>query len=432
MNHIVESNDSFYVFCADIVFQDLEKIEKNLNRIRELDKQKDIDENTHKKYRYFQEMNWKAREEISVFLAYKFHSFLEENRSICLSDNNENLIFAIRTNYKFGLYKKYYDPEYDFSTEAKWRAFPIPLQDQEKRITEAIELKATDPMEYYKTIRKIIEDNQILFKCSKLIECHNILSRRREIFVTLIDLYQKKCWQSFIALASLQIEGLFYDCCEIIKAKDLGGTAGSFTEKVEKAFRDNEIMMLQVYPYFMYDVPLIRNMVAHVGTLEINDHKAEDLVADMILDLNALVEWNYRLSRVKYTIISMIYDELQRKHRSDSNQLLCSMLSCTTVSDYKYIKLIKRPSDYESEMVCMKCDIQYWKTRIQFIRNIIDTEEFWKEIEDHIDENAVIEKRPFNLPMLAKVLCDEFITEYPDGSVIKRACVGVMDKLNKM
>ena len=70
----------------------------------------------------------------------------------------------------------------------------------------------------------------------KKIEVHNILKRRLEVFNTLKTLYAEKKWQSFISLAVLQIEGLFHDCCNVLKINELV-VRQELWLKVDKSFR---------------------------------------------------------------------------------------------------------------------------------------------------------------------------------------------------
>ena len=140
-------------------------------------------------------------------------------------------------------------------------------------------------------MHRMVTENNVLDYLYSRVEVHNIMCRRLEIFDTLKYLYEREKWQSFISLAILQIEGLFFDCCNVLKVPDLSKTAGTFVEKVDKSFRDNDIIMLSVYPYFNFDVPDIRNEIAHTGYFMSEDlnHVANEL----ILDLKAIISLIY-------------------------------------------------------------------------------------------------------------------------------------------
>ena len=303
---------SNYVFLNEILSADLRQIQANINRAKELNKD-GIDENLSKKYIHFSNINKDARSEIAEFIARGLQSFVEEHRHIdyCGRKDDEGLIMMFRWKYSYGVFSRYYDPDYDFSTETKVRGLNLPILETEDIIRHTIEMRRDNPEEYYKKMEEIISQHELLVVNSTLIEAHNVLRRRADIFKTLIELYSSEQWISFVALATLQVEGLFYDCCEILKEKDLGGTAGTLTEKVDKAFKGNAALMRYAHPYFKYDAPLLRNTIAHVGTVENTMEELKCMCIDLILDINAIVSWIYNLSRGKYTIIEMLYNDVK-------------------------------------------------------------------------------------------------------------------------
>jgi len=135
-------------------------------------------------------------------------------------------------------------------------------------INSYIKLKDEDYNAYQIELDRIVNENNVLEYLCEKIEVHNILKRRLEVFNTLKTLYAEKKWQSFISLAVLQIEGLFHDCCNVLKINELSGPTGTLVEKVDKSFRDNHILMLSVYPHYMFEIPKIRNEIAHTGLIE--------------------------------------------------------------------------------------------------------------------------------------------------------------------
>lgn len=352
---------SNYIFLCEILAEDLRQIGKNIERLKILDANQDIDENLHKKYRDLSAKNKDARTEIAVFLSEKLDGYAKDKASIDFAGrkNDEALMLLFKSEYYYGIYSRYYDPDYDFSTETKIRALPFQFLEMESRVCEFIELKKVDEKEYYQRLDRAFGLEALLKKNSALVEVHDVLKKRAAIFKTLVRLYTDNDWAAFIALASLQVEGLFYDCCEILKEKDLSGTAGSF---VEKAFRGNQIMMLYAFPYFNFEMPLLRNKIAHVGTIEGDEETLQNQAWDLILDINALVLWNYQLSREKYTVITMLYDEVYKEVelKNKASKLIASMLSCMGVADFKYLQLLKDTSQFQDEIALMKCDLRGW------------------------------------------------------------------------
>ena len=421
---------SNYVFLNEILAADLRQIQKNISRAKELN-QDGIDENLRKKYIYFSNINKDARTEVSSFIANGLQNFVEQHRTVDFAGrmDDEGLIMMFRSNYSYGIYSRYYEPDYDFSTETKIRGLNLPILETENVIRSTIQMRKDNPEEYYSRMGDIIAEHKLLAQNAVLVEAHNILRRRSDIFKTLVDLYKSEQWSSFVALAVLQIEGLFYDCCEILKEKDLGGTAGTLTEKVEKSFKDNAALMRYAYPYFYFDAPLLRNKIAHVGTLEYIPEEMKRICIDLILDINSVVSWIYELSRSKYTTIEMLYGDVKDDEKP-AEKLLCSMLSCMSVTDFKYLDVLVETSAFEDEFKYMNFDQNFIIEHVSLLRKIIDTDDFWNQIAGHIDENKKCEDKPYCVEWLAGKLADAFIKVYQKGSPEKEACAAVMAKVN--
>ena len=335
----------------------------------------------------------------------------------------------------YGFYKRYYDADYDFATEAKIRFIPgIRIDNYLDVIKQYIDLKKTDYSAYKVEIARMITENNVLEHLRSQIEVHNLMCRRLEIFDTLKYLYDEEKWQSFVALAILQIEGLFFDCCNALKLNDLSKTAGTFSEKVEKSFRDNDIIMMSVYPYYNFDVPDIRNEIAHTGFYRSDDLK--HLANELILDLNTVISWIYGITHEKYTVLKMIGDKLDEETQAGAEKkamtLVCEMLSCTSIADYKYLDLLKCPTDFSEEMQCMKTPDGYWDAIINKIMAIIKTEEFWIYIDNNISETDVYEQnKPYNFVALADKLKNTFIPVLTANSPEKNACQRVAAKVQR-
>ena len=376
---------SNHLFLSKILNEDIAQIEKNIRRLQTLN-QEGVDENLRKKYIHLANLNRKARDEIISFKETEFQTFLEGRRNIDYAGraDDECLIMMFRSNYQYGVYQKYYNPDYDFSTETKVRGLDIPLLEAEEIISGAIKRHRENPDAYYSMMEENIIKNGLLEKNALLIDAHNVLVRRTEIFKDLVDLYSSERWNSFIALAVLQVEGLFYDCCEILKERNLSGTAGCLSEKVEKAFREDEALMRYAYPYFCYEVPLLRNTIAHVGTVEASEKELKHISIDLILDINAVVDWVYKLSRGKYTTIAMLYNDVKEKENEAVDDLisplLTSMISCMGVSDFKYLDVLIDYTKYEKEFRYMKFEENFLISYVDHLRTIIDTEDFWNTL----------------------------------------------------
>lgn len=429
---------SDYIYVTQRVMNDIDEINVRLSHLRQLDRSIPSERDyVHKKLRYFVEMNRKAKDEIIDFISGGLVEFLLEHKSVnYLSRQDDELLnLRLASCYEYGFYKRYYDADYDFSTEAKIRFIPgIKLDNYLDLIKQYIELKKNDYSAYKAEIARMITENNILEYLRSQIEVHNIMCRRIEIFDTLKYLYDEEKWQSFIALAKLQIEGLFFDCCNALKINDLSKTAGTFVEKVEKSFRDNNIIMMSVYPYYNFDVPGIRNEIAHTGFYRSGD--LNHLANELILDLNTIISWIYGITHEKYTVLKMIEDKLDEEPQADTEKkamtLVCEMLSCTSVADYSYLDLLKCPTDFSEEMQCMKTLDGYWDEIINKIMAIIKTEEFWKCIDNNISEREVYERnKSYNFVVLADKLKNTFIPILTANSPEKIACQRVATKVQR-
>lgn len=427
---------SNYIYLTQKVLSDLEEINSRIAELRLLDQtipaEKDY---THKKLRHFAKINKRAKAEIIEYLENGIFYFLLECHNGKFIDRQDDKLINLRlaSCYSYGIYKRYYDFYYDFSTEAKIRFIPgVKIEEFLDVIKQYINLKAENYNAYKEELHRMVTENSVLDYLYSRVEVHNVMQRRLEVFDTLKYLYEKEKWQSFISLAILQIEGLFFDCCNVLKIQNLSKKAGSFVEKVDKSFRDNDIIMLSVYPYFNFDVPDIRNEIAHTGYFmsENLNHVANEL----ILDLNALISWIYGISHEKYEVLHMIGDKLDQNMDEDikkkANILLSEMLSCTSIADYKYLDLLKNPASFREEIECMKTPEGYWEKYIEKIMKIIRTEEFWNYLDEYIKETDVYEVgKPYNIVAFADKLKNTFIAILENNSPEKIACQKVAAKV---
>lgn len=430
---------SNYVYMCQIVIGDLFEIDKRLVEIQDLDKTIPSSEDyTHRKLRYFSELNKKARDEIIIFLTRGLPEFLTKNKKLNFAarQNNGFLNLELMNRYKYSVYKKYYDYKYDFSIEAKIRFIPseTPVELLDK-IKGYIQLKNKNFLQYKVKLSSLIRENDMLAKLRGMIEAHNVTNKRLEIFDTMENLYSKKKWQSFISLAILQIEGLFYDYCKILNEGKFSGNAGTLVEKVDKSLKDNHIIKLSVYPYYIFDIPVLRNEIAHTGMTTRDD--LEHLANELILDLNTVISWIYKRSHGKYATILMISDAIDKQSLVTPEDfavaLLTEMMSCMGVVDFDYINFLKNPELFSNETEFMKFPDGYLESIAQKISSIIKTKEFWMNISEHIDTNEVFDynKSYYNIFVLADKLKNAFIPILAEGSPEKIACKSVDEKIRK-
>lgn len=76
--------------------------------------------------------------------------------------------------------------------------------------------------------------------------------------------------------------------------------------------------MMSVYPYYNFDVPGIRNEIAHTGFYRSGD--LNHLANELILDLNTIISWIYGITHEKYTVLKMIEDKLDEEPQADTEK----------------------------------------------------------------------------------------------------------------
>lgn len=429
---------SNYVYISQKVIADLREINGRLVEMQNLDRKiPSNEEYKHRKLKYFSELNKKARDEIIAFLNQGLLEFLlkhkTENFAVHQNDKLWNL--GLKGCYEYGFLKRYYDYTYDFSTEAKVRYIPdVPVTNLLHVIEKYIKLKTENPFDYQNRLSRIVREKDMLSYLCDRIEVHNVMNKRLEVFHTIKTLYSEQKWQSFISLAVLQIEGLFYDCCKVLNEDILSGTAGTLVEKVDKSFKDNHIMMLSVYPYYTFDIPLLRNEIAHTGVTD-RPH-LEHLANELILDLNTVISWIYENSHTKYTTILKISNAIDKESPTTPEDaaevLLEEMADYMAIVNFDYLKVIKNPASFSDEIKFMKNPNGYWESIAKKIYAIIKTKEFWEKIAEHIDTTEVFNyDKLFNVLALADKLKNVFIPVLDKGSPEKIACQNVAKKIQQ-
>lgn len=118
---------SNYIYILQKIIADLCEINERLQDLKHLDvtipAEKDYE---HRKLRYFANLNKRARDEIINFLSIRLLDYLIEHKSVDYASRQDDkgLNLMLQSCYEYSFFKKYYDPDYDFSTEAKIRFIP--------------------------------------------------------------------------------------------------------------------------------------------------------------------------------------------------------------------------------------------------------------------------------------------------------------------
>lgn len=183
------------------------------------------------------------------------------------------------------------------------------------------------------------------------------MNKRSEIFLDLASLYEQGHYQSFIALGILQLEGLFFDICSI--KYDYKENAGTLVEKADKALKSrSKIRFMKYYPYFAFDVPVMRNEIAHIGLT--NSQNIEQKADELLLDLNAVARMAIMESEEKFRFFIDIYSKLSQTGFNDieavNHELVCELLADNMIAPDSFWDVLKCPSNFKEEIEFYKQD----------------------------------------------------------------------------
>lgn len=282
----------------------IEYIDKKIARLASKDYE-------FKKLNYFKGRNIEAKIEIEKFLMYNVAEYVKK----CVADKkrwtNSPSTGSGETlgglPYRYSYYRRYYNPQYDFSTESKFRFL---LENDRRAIDIKIETRKDSPIRYSKDVDRIIKSEGLLKKMVSKVEGHHRLKNRIEIFETLYRLYEDGLYQSFINLAVIQIEGLFYDFCIVINDEQEIDNMGTLCVKAEKIFKSNFVLWLSVYPHFAFEVPIFRNRIAHKGLW--NEYNPKNFANELILDLNTILEM-IKLPYIPPNNLLVLFESIRQK-----------------------------------------------------------------------------------------------------------------------
>lgn len=406
-------NNFVHLMC--LVIKDLQTIEGRLNTFRIQRKALDSDKSNGAEYKkrkleYFAKQNRQAKEDIVDFLNDGVKEYLLEEKTNsleCELSDNELGKMLLKRRYFFSQFPEYYDAEYDYATMVKASYFPdIEFGDRLNIEKKYMKLRKSNEKQYYEEIKRIIRNKNLIERVQKIVDENYHLHRRHEIFDDLVSLYKEKHYQSFLSLGLIQIEGLFYDICSIKYGEK--ENAGTLVEKAEKALRcGNEVSFMRYYPYFAFDVPIIRNEIAHTGL--INDADLERKSDELILDLNAVTQMAKMESDGKFRVFHMIYETITAMDNPTEEELNKKLVyelfsSSSTVAPDSFWNLLRTPEEYKDELDFYKKEDlpegrDDWPTMVTTISNMVHELPFWcamvelmNEINSEDNDNIVAQK----------------------------------------
>lgn len=425
-----------YIYVVDMIRNDLGNIDAQITALKSLEQTVPKDDDyEHKKIRYFSKITNKAKDEIITFLSKRIIDFCLDSKAYKFSDREDDGLtrLFLDSRYDYAFFNRYYDYNYDFSTEAKFRFIPgVTISNMQEVISEHIAKKKSNPDEFADSIDSIVSDNNGIQYIMDIIKGHYYLAKRTEIFAALVELYDKKNYVSFISLAVTQLEGVFYDCITIMNKKEMGSRAGTLLEKAGKVFSNNLKIKQAIYPHFAFSVPRLRNEIAHNGIASTND--PFHLCNEIILDLLCIVRWACHLSDDKYIAIRMTYDKLMEKKcvpdnvENESQIVLTELLSCYQICDREFLNVLSHPEEYEAELQFYDSLLpgqngDTIRAVILRVANVIKNESFWMRILEIAQ--GVSERKsgvPYDFIDFAVALKNSFIPVLSKDSPEKISC----------
>lgn len=279
-----------YIYATTITRKHLLEINERIKTIKAQANQISNRESyPYRKLMHFQKKNEKAKDEIVHFLCNGLTKYISEHNkpySDLINRNDEDKMWLSGPTYDYNYNHQYYDPDFDFSTYVKFFNTPnANILDSLKNIDDTIELKKNDIGKYYQKIIDTVDNNNLLENMAERIGFNYHFHKRKEIFETMATLFKEEKYTSFILTAAIQIEGMFYELVTI----RYGGkeNQGTLVEKVDKTFSKNAQQKHALYPYFAFDIPNLRNKVAHIGIVE--DSNIKNTAYELVLDLHCIL-----------------------------------------------------------------------------------------------------------------------------------------------
>lgn len=315
--------------------------------------------------------------------------------------------------------------------------------DSLKNVESTIALKENNLEEYYKKVINTVDSNQLLEKMAERIGMNYHFHKRKEVFETMTNLFDEEKYTTFILTAVIQIEGMFYELVSIRYGKK--ENQGTLLEKVEKTFQKNSAQMHALYPHFAFDLPELRNQVAHIGIVSSDNIK--NLAYELVLDLNCVLSLAEKESLDKFKYLIQIFNKTVEKnlddfeneddyHRAITMCVFEELYMYNLMTDEYFWELLSKPQEYEEELIYYlpqdhNDEDLYLKDIVQILSNIVYSDMFWQIVLDETDSIEEIQpKAPYDLGSFIEKLKNMFIPRLQGEA--KKLCCQVNKKLQEI
>ncbi|KEI84128.1 hypothetical protein N493_19755 (plasmid) [Clostridium botulinum B2 433] len=447
-NEFMNSLINNYILVQSEIMRDLKEIN---NRIKQINEQKaELKPSTYqfRKLEYCKRINLKEKEKIEEFFTNESIGHIKErviNREKWeRAKSGVKKLFDIP--YEYVNHKRFYEPTYDFSTDVKFRflLFQNPSEIQNK-----IKLKTNDKEKYYTDIDLIIKEKKVFQKIMNNIINHHLFIKRKEIFETLYDLYNREKFESFINLAVIQIEGLFYDFCLILndekEIENIDENIGTLSVKAEKVFASNKFLWLSAYPYFAYDAPIFRNKIAHNGLYNSNDNK--NFANELILDLYFITELAKISNIFPYDILQVVIrmrrqiktlEFAEDDYGTILKELFFGFQPIKNKDSNVIFEILKKKNDRKESLKFYQIHVNNAKCTNLYeecvrITKVIFEEKFWDIIISQLQDETKYEGgKPYDFVEFAKSISNNYINEFKNKEKLKQKCIEVNKELKRL
>lgn len=442
----IENKDALlrnFIYCMTITRKHLLEIDEQLKIIKQRKKETtDIESYSFRKLNFFEKKNNDAKQQIIDFICYGMKEYIlnrDNHYSDLIDRNNEETFWLLGPTYDYQYNSKYYNPDYDFSTFAKFYDIPnTPLAKFLQHIEENITQKRDSIDDYNTTVKNTVNNNQLLDKLIERVAKNYHMHQRKEIFDSLLTLFEEKKYLAFVVSATIQLEGMFFDLVSIKYGNK--ENQGTLSEKVDKAFGNSDILRHTLYPYFAFDVPDLRNQVAHKGL--VRDENVEILSYELILDLNCIVSLIERESINKYKSCILIRDKLNEidSEKLSNDDYYKEIYNCFLIELYKnyvidvpyFWDMITEPQTFDDELdyyiPSEKDDnMIYLKDLVYLISDMVKRKEFWQTVLDSCKDISDSEHKLNDFGLFVERLKNIFIPRLTDEA--KDICVQVNQKI---
>lgn len=441
-----------YIYITSTARKHLLEIEEQIKEIgQHANTIKDKESYALRKLIYFKKINENAKNEIIKFLCYRINEYLiehhDENYDLTNREHDNKQLVLYTPPYDYSINHQYYNPNYDFSTYVKFcNISNTNLLDSLKNVNNVILLKRNDPEAYYKEVIRTVDDNCLLQKMANRIKDNYHFHKRKEIFETMVKLFNEEKYTTFVITATIQIEGMFFELVTIQYGNK--ENQGTLIEKADKTFSKSSQKKLTLYPHFAFDVPELRNKVAHIGWID--DDNIKNLAYELVLDLHCIFTLAEEESLDKFKYIMQIftnstsikpadYAEVNEYYKKVAEHLYYQLYALYPWLDDFFWGLLTNPTDYNEELDYYhlhtpqqpnKEDKRYIsiKNIVLFYSKMVRQDFFWEIVLEHCDDFSEINHTTLtDAGVFTEKLKNMFISRL-DGDA-KDLCIEVNKKL---